>query len=403
MWAFCYLECMSAQRFEALLKSGDLEQGRVEAEAALQRNPADRRALLALAKLAALAGDEAKAESLLARVTGGTPDDEADAQLVRAALLMQRGDPKAAGVIYLKLAEDPPRAEALYGVGFLLAEAEENELARKALQKAVELEPEVGIYHFQLARVQFALGQLQEAFGHLETSLKLNPGHIPSYAVMAIALQAGGELDAAEDILRQGLKPFPDDPTLLQTLSNVLAGRQDIEGGAAVAEKLAQLQPNHPSAVGNLARFRMAQGRFREALSLCQALAERGQATVESRSVEAMIYEGMVPPDPEGAMEAWRAAMELGPDDWAAPNNLGNLLMRNEQLPDAVNQAREALEEAHRRDPDRPEPQLNLALLLAKHGDKPKAKELAQGLLGRGPALEASLRQQAEQLIQQLG
>ncbi|WP_224248581.1 tetratricopeptide repeat protein [Hyalangium gracile] len=395
---------MSTPRsFETLLKSGDLEMGRAEAEAALKRDPKDRRALLALAKLAALEGEEQRAEALLHQAAGGTRDDEADAMLVRAALLMRKGDPKAAGAIYLKLAEDPPRAEALYGVGFLLAEAEENELARKALQKAVELEPGMGVYHFQLARVLFALGQLAEAFEHLQTSLKLNPAHIPSYVVFAIALQAGGELDAAEDILRQGLKAFPEDEYLLQTLSNVLAGKGDIAGAADVAEKLAKLQPNHPSAIGNLARFRMAQGRFGDALSLCQALAERGQATVQSRSVEAMIYEGMNPPDPEGAAAAWRAAMELDPNDWAPANNLGNLLMRTPELPDAAKQARAALEEAHRRDPERPEPRLNLALACVKLGDKAKAKELAAELVGRGPTLEASIRQQAEQLLKQLG
>lgn len=393
---------MSPPHFEKLLKSGDLAQAKTEAEAALQRDPTDRRALLALAKLAAFAGDEAQAESFLQRASGGTADDEADAQLVRAALHMQRGEFQQAGDIYTKLAEDPPRPEALYGVGFFLAEAGHNELARKALQKAVELEPEVGVYHFQLARVLFALNELQGAFEHLELSLRLNPGHVPSYMVFAVALQAGGELDAAEDILRQGLKVAPDEPHMLELLSNVLAGKGDIEAAAQVAEALVKVQPNHPSAIGNLARFRMAQGQFAEALSLCHALAERGLATAQSRSVEAMIYEGMVPPDPEGAMAAWRAAMELAPQDWAPANNLGSLLMRTPELPDALNQAREALEEAHRRDSERPEPKLNLALLSVKLGDKARAKELAQQLLGSGPSLEPDLREQAQRLLKHL-
>ncbi|WP_224363776.1 tetratricopeptide repeat protein [Hyalangium versicolor] len=390
---------MSTPHYETLLKSGDLVQGRAEAEAALKRDPKDRRALLALAKLAAFEGDEARAESLLARAAGGTQKDEEDAMLVKAALLMRKGDPQAAGQLYLKLAEDPPRAEALYGVGFLLAEAEENELARKALQKAVDLEPQEAVYHFQLARVQFALGQMKEAFEHLETSLKLNPAHIPSYVVFAIAMQAGGELDAAEDILRQGLKAFPEDPYLLQSLCNVLAAKGDWAGAAEAAEKLASVQPNHPAAISNLARFRMVQRRFGDALSLCQALAERGMATVESRSVEAMIYEAMNPPDLEGAAAAWRAAMALDPKEWGAANNLGNLLMRMPELPDAAKQAREVLEEGLRRSPDRPELQLNLALACMKLGDKAKAKELAKVLVGRGPSLEESIRQQAEQLL----
>jgi tetratricopeptide (TPR) repeat protein len=395
---------MSTPRFETLLKKGELEQGRAEAKAALQSNPRDRRALLALAKLAALEGEEAQAESLLAQAAGGTADDEADAQLVRAALHMQKGEFEQAGAIYMKLSEDPPRAEALYGVGFFLAEAEQNELAKKALEKAVQLEPEVGVYHFQLARVLFALGELKKAFEHLETSLKLNPGHIPSYVVFAVALQAGGELDAAEDILRQGLKAFPDEPHMLEALSNVLAGKGDIEAAAQVAEQLATLQPNHPSAVGNLARFRMAQGRLADAISLCHALAERGQATAQTRSVEAMVYEAMSPPDLDGAEAAWSAAVELAPEDWSAANNLGLLLMRLPDQPEGTQRARAALEEAHRRDPDRPEPRLNLALACVKLGDKARAKELAKELVGRAPtSLDPSLREQAERLLKQLG
>lgn len=393
---------MSPPNFEKLLKSGDLAQAKKEAQAALQQNSKDRRALLALAKLAAFEGDEAQAESLLQVAAGGTPDDEADAQLVRAALYMQRGELQKAGDIYLKLAEDPPRAEALYGVGFFLAEAGHNELARKALQKAVAMDPEVAVFHFQLARVLFVLNDLKGGFEHLQTALKLNPGHVPSYQVMAVALQAGGELDAAEDILRQGLKAMPDEPNLLDTLSNVLAGKGDIEGAAQVAEALVKAQPNHPAAIGNLARFRMAQGKFADALSLCNALAERGLATAQTRSVEAMIYEGMVPPDPEGAMEAWKAAMDLDPKDWKPANNLGSLLMRTPELPDALIHAREVLEEAHRRDPDRPEPQLNLALLSVRVGDKSRAKQLATALVNRGPTLDPSIREQAQKLLKHL-
>lgn len=394
---------MSTPRFEALLKSGDLQQARAEAEAALKSNPADRRALLTLAKLAAFEGNEQQAESLLQRAAGGTTTDEQDAQLVRAALHIHKGEIEQAGAIYLKLSEDPPRAEALYGIGFMMAEAGQNELARKALAKAVELEPEMGVYHFQLARVLFALEDLKGAFEHLEKSLRLNPGHVPTYQVFAVALQSGGELDAAEDLLRQGLKAMPDEPGLLHQLSNVLAGKNDIAGAVQVAEKLAKTQPNNPSAVANLARFRMAQGKAVEALSLCAALAERGQASVESRTVEGLIYEAMDPPNIEAAILAWRSAMELDPSDWRPANNLGNLLMRLNDVPDALKLAQESLEEALRRSPGRVEAQINLAAVTLKLGDKARAKQLAQEVLAHGPTVDASIREQAQKVLKQVG
>jgi tetratricopeptide (TPR) repeat protein len=394
---------MSTPRYEALLKSGDVQQARTEAELALQRNPADRRALIALAKLAAYEGDAARAEKFLQRAAGGTAADEADASLVRAALLMQRGETSAARVLYTQLTQSqPPRAEAFYGLGFLLAEADDNAAAREALARAVELEPEGAIYHFQLARVLFALERLKEAFHHLEQSLRLNPRHVPSYLVFSIAMQAGGELDGAENILQQGLKLFPDEPHMLKALSNVLAAKGDLPGATQAAEALVRVQPDHPSALSNLARFRMAQRNFAEALALCRKLSDRGQATALSRTVEAQIYELHDPPDVKAAAAAWRSAMKLDPSDWGPANNLGLLLMVKPELPDAAKQAKEALEEALRRAPQQPEPQLNLALVSAQLGEKARARELAQGLVARGASLDPSLLEQAQRLLKQL-
>ncbi len=394
---------MSTPRYETLLKSGDVQQARAEAELALQRDPADRRALITLAKLEAFEGDAVRAEKFLQRAAGGTPADEADASLVRAALLMKRGEASAAKMLYTKLTQSqPPRAEAFYGLGYLQAEANDNAAARESLARAVELEPEVAVYHFQLARVLFALEQLKEAFHHLEQSLRLNPRHLHSYLVFAIALQAGGELGAAEDILRQGLKVFPDEPHMLKALSNVLAAKGDLPGATQAAEALVRVQPDHPSALSNLARFRMAQRNFGEALALCRKLSDRGQATALSRTVEAQIYELHDPPDVKAAAAAWRSAMKLDPQDWGPPNNLGLLLMVRPEVPDAARQAKEALEEALRRAPQQPEPQLNLALVSMQLGEKARAKELAQGLVARGASLDPSLREQAERLLKQL-
>lgn len=394
---------MSTPRFETLLKSGDVPQAKTEAELALQRNPADRRALIALAKIAAYEGDAARAEKFLQRTAGGTPADEADASLVRAGLLMQRGEASAAKVLYTKLTQSqPPRAEAFYGLGFLLAEADDNAAAREALARAVELDPDVSVYHFQLARVLFALEQPKEAFHHLEQSLRLNPRHVPSYLVFAIALQAGGELGAAEEILQKGLKVAPDEPHMLKALSNVLAAKGDLPGATQAAEALVRVQPDHPSALSNLARFRMAQRNFAEALALCRKLSDRGQATALSRTVEAQIYELHDPPDVKAAAAAWRSAMKLDPQDWGPPNNLGLLLMVRPEGPDSTKQAKEALEEALRRAPQQPEPQLNLALVSMQLGEKDRARELAQQLVARGASLDPAMLEQVQRLLKQL-
>ncbi len=394
---------MSA-RYEKLLKAGELALARTEAEAALRRDPGDRRALVVLAKLAAFEGDEARAEALLKQAAVGNGVGLAEADLVRAALLMRRGELQGARALYRQVSQaQPTRSEAFYGLGFLLAEAGEFKEACQALERAVELEPDVASFQFQLGRVLLALRRRTEAFDHLEQALRLNPKHLPTYQLYATALRLGGELVGAEELLREGLKTFPHEPHLLRALSQVLAAKGDLAGAVAAAEALARVEPNHPLTLATLARLRLAQRRLEEALDLCRALSERGQATAQSRTVEAMVHEAMNPPDVKAAIEAWRSAMELDPEDWAPANNLGHLLMRAQGWPDAARQAREALEEAHRRAPAQAEPRLNLALLCATQGDKDRARELASELVARGPGLNAKLREQAERLLKQLG
>ena len=395
---------MTTPRYEQLLKAGRLSQVRKEAEAALRQNPSDRGALLALAKLAAFEGEELKVEALLARASLGTAEDP-EARLVRAALLTRRGETRAAQALYQELTRaQPPRAEAFFGLGFLLAATGDYPGARGALERAVQLEPDVATHHFHLARVLFALRETQGGFQHLEKALRLDPRHAPTYLAWAVALQASGQLEAAEDILRQGLKIIPNDAFLLSGLSDVLAARGRISEAAAVAETLARQHPNDPASLVNLARFRLMENRFAEALSICQLLTSRGQATARSATVEAQVLESMAPPDVQGAINAWRLAMKLDPRDWGAPNNLGNLLLRvpDELVPDATTHAREALDEARRRAPQRPEPVLNLALLHARLGETDKARSLARELLALGRGLEKGLRQQAERLLEQL-
>ncbi|WP_426748226.1 tetratricopeptide repeat protein [Myxococcus faecalis] len=387
-------------RYDALLAAGELDQARREAEAALKRDASDLAARVALARLAAFDGNEAQAESWLAGVSA----EEPDVQLVRAALLTRRGDAAGALALYRKVAKArPQKAEAWFGQGYLLAEQGDNAGARTALEQAVKLSPGTAIHHFHLGRVLFAQENLKDGFHHLQESLRLNPRHGPSYLVLAVALQAGGELGAAEELLTTGIKALDGDPYLLNALCNVQLARGNLSGAVATAETLARVEPDAPAAQANLARLRLAQGRLTDALELCRKLASRGQATSQSRMVEGMALEAIEPVDIPAALTAWREAMKLDPDDWAPANNLGNLLMRipEDELPGAGQQALEALEEAHRRAPERPEPQLNLALVSARLGDKQRATRLAQSLL-KLERLDPEWREQAERLIKAL-
>lgn len=395
---------MTTQSMDALLKAGELDKARALAEAALRKNPEDRPALLTLAKLASVEGDWTRAEELVTRATRGGKAD-ADSLLVQAALAAQRGQVDPARSLYQQVISTakPPRAEAYFGLGYLLASLDDYAGARKALEKAVELEPEVAPYRFHLARMCFAQEDLKAALPHLEKALELNPLYPPVYVVWATVLQHLGELEKAEKLLRQGLELLPEDAELLNVLGNVLAARGDVPGAFGIARALAQAFPDDGAAQGNYARLLMATGHRAEALALCRELSKRGQATAQTKSIEAMVLECQDEPDVDGAVAAYREAMALDAGDWASANNLGNLLMRREggNPKQNVAEAIEALEEARRRAPSRVEPLLNLALAQARQGNKAKSKELASAVVKQSG--DKDLREQAERLLKSLG
>jgi tetratricopeptide (TPR) repeat protein len=396
---------MTTQSMEALLKAGELDQARALAETTLRKDKDDRSALLTLAKLATVEGEWQRAEELVKRATRGGKDNDADSLLVQAAVAAQREQVDLARSLYEQVIRTakPPRAEAHFGLGYLLASLNDFAGARKALAKAVELDPEVAPYRFHLARMCFAQEDLKAALPHLEKALELNPLYPPVYVVWATVLQNLGELETAEALLRKGLELLPDHPELRNLLGNVLAARGDVPGAFGIAQDLAREYRDDPGAQGNYARLLMATGHRKEALALCRELSERGMATAQTKSIEAMVLECEEPPDFAGAAAAWREAMALDAEDWGSANNLGNLLMRREDGEPGKNvtEAIAALEEARRRAPSRVEPVLNLALAYARQGDKAKSKALASAVVQQTP--DKDLREQAERLIKSLG
>lgn len=397
---------MTTPSFDALLRDGEVDRARTLAEDTLKSSPGDRKALLALARIATFDGDFTKAGTLAARATivGG---DDVDSLLVKAAVSAQvKQDIDEAVQLYqqaIGLAK-PPRAEAHFGLGMVLASAGQFVNAQKPLKKAVELEPKVGQFHFHLARVLLADEKLKEGLPHLEKAIELNPLYPPVYEACCFVLQEFGQVDAAENLLREGLKLMPNHPFLMGLLSNVLAAKGNAPEAMKLAQQLAAEHPGEPEAVGNYARMMMATGHPAAALELVQQLEAQGKATPQTRALEGQLLESKDPPDLDGAIAAYAAAAKADHKDWSSLNNLALVLMRRDgDEAENLGAAEEALQEAAMRARHRLEPLLNLALVYARQDRKDEAKEIAQDLVARAKASEVELKKQAEKLIKTLG
>lgn len=101
------------------------------------------------------------------------------------------------------------------------------------------------------------------------------PARLETWSYLAGAQAAAGHLDEAEATLRAGLKRFPDDALLLQSLGGVLYQQGRLKEADPVLRRAFALDPNRRKAANNLAVLLQRTGRVDEAIDVARALTKR--------------------------------------------------------------------------------------------------------------------------------
>lgn len=388
---------------EKLLAAGQLSQAHAEAKKVLARQPANREALVVLAKLALLQGNLPQAEELIAKAEAQGPTG--DTVLVRANVAAQKGQLEVALKAYQQvMAKEPKRAEAHFGRGMMLIKQDKTEQALESLARAAQLAPDNAVFRYRLGQVQLEAGKDAEGLATLRQVISQQPGFMPAYLSLSHALASRDDLTGAKRVLEHGLKQLPRHPRLLASLTVLSMALRDVNASYKAASALAAQRPRDPDAQANMAQLMLARGQFPQVLHLCRTMDSLGLATEALKMAEATCYEASEPPAYDKAVEAYEAGMGLAPDGWRAANNLGQLLLRmpaekeEQHLPRAIT----VLEEAIRRAPQQPEPQLNLALAFARAGQQAKAREQVKKVLALPLAETNEVREEALRLEQAL-
>lgn len=388
---------------EKLLAAGQVAQAGAEAQKILAKQPTNRDALVVMTKLALLEGQLPKAEALLAKAEAQGLGS--DTLLVRANVAAQKGQLDAALKAYLQvLGREPNRPEAHFGAGMMLIKQGKTEQALKALSKASQLDPANAVFRYRLGQVQLEAGKAEEGIATLREVISQQPRFVPAYLSLTHALASRDDLAGARAVLVQGLKAVPNQPRLLATLTVLSMALRDVRTSYQAASALAAQRPKDPDAQANLAQLMLARGQYAQALHLCRTMDSLGLANESLKMAEATCYEAEEPPAYDKAVAAYEAAMGLAPEGWRAANNLGQLLLRMpaEQADQHLPRAITVLEEAVRRGPKHPEPHLNLALALARAGQKPQAQEHVKQVLAMPLPEQDPMREEATRLAQAL-
>lgn len=169
-----------------------------------QSHPDCSEILLDRARLLALQGDPAAAETAFERYKELAPDDARGYAYFARFLLEQRQYPRADNTSALALEKNPsePAALALRGQLFVMKGAVKE--GTDLLEQACRIDPENVDANFQLGVLYDQANRHVDAAKHFERAVAINPGDASAWDYLALNLGAFGEADRAEEAYRKG-------------------------------------------------------------------------------------------------------------------------------------------------------------------------------------------------------
>tara|TARA_Y100001978_G_scaffold23136_1_gene19372 strand:- start:326 stop:2218 length:1893 start_codon:yes stop_codon:yes gene_type:complete len=213
-----------------------------------------------------------------------------------------------------------------------LGKLEEAEIYHR---KAIEINPDFAIAHYNMGNVLKDLGKLQDAELSYRKAIELNPKFAHAYSNLGILMKDLGKLQDAELSYRKAIEINPDFAMAHCNLGNVLKDLGKLQDAELSYRKAIELNPKFANAYSNLGIILSDLGSFKEA----------------EFSV--------------------RKAIELNPKDAILYTKLGGILKVLRKFKEAEFSVRKAIQI----NPDYAEAYLNLGIILSDLGKLKKAEE----------------------------
>jgi tetratricopeptide (TPR) repeat protein len=202
-------------------------------------------------------------------------------------------------------------------------------------RRTLEANPSSWMAHHNLGASQLNKpgGRLDEAVGHLEAALRLNPRYADAHNSIGVALKQMGRLDEASSHHEEAIRLKPDFAAAHNNLGAVRYLQERFDQAEAHYRKALEVSPGYADARRNLGLVLARTGR------------------------------------PAEALDHFRAALDLSPDSAEAHANLGSLLFRLKRYPEAIPH----LQDAVRLDPNHAAAHYELGNAFQEAGRLPEA------------------------------
>ncbi len=394
---------------EFRLEEKDFEAARNYYRRVLDKNPDHMQTLMKLAASFALEGREDEMFASLDRTLESHPR-AMEPRLVKARYFIARGDLEKAGVEFNALTHDQKQhPDALFTqAGFELAAGRHNQ-ALNTLEKLTRVRPNVSQYHYMKSKAYAGLGDLKQFTAELERAVELDPDHFYAKLALTRLNLVTGSTKQFRKHLAELKAVAPDNHDVMKL--EVADAEQ--RGDNARAERLLESLYKQAPTVGNvmaLATHREKVGDAKGAVAVLDSWLQDHHDDVQVRQKIAQVRGSSQ--DIDGAIEEYRAIVNLDDDNIVALNNLAwYLLERNPEealvhaqkafglSPESSSvldtlamaqlatgrlaEARRTIDRALELSPDSPELQYHEVRIRASEGDRAGAAESLAALLDR--------------------
>ena len=323
---------------EAYYQKGDIAKAKRYFEIAAKKNPENPkvRTGLALARLAT--GETERAIADLESAVGGG-DGDAEVVLISSLLSTKQFD-IAYGVITRMEKARSNDPNTLNMKGTILLARKKLPDARKAFERALEIQPGYFPASMNLAALDIAEKHFQAARTRYEKILEATPSNIEAMMALAkLEAASGKQRDAINWLERaKSMQPKAFAPNF--TLAQVFIEQRDYSKAISILQDALADQPQHPEALNMLGYSQLQAGQTGNAVSTYTKL-----AALYPRSAQALYGLGVAQSatnNQAGAIVTLQRAIDLQPDFPEAIATLVSLQIKAGQAADAMKTAGQA-------------------------------------------------------------
>jgi len=165
----------------------------------------------------------------------------------------QQGDLVGAETFYRRVLEVmPSQTDALHLMGVIHTQLGRPAQAVRLIERAIDSNPTVAMFHNSLGNARNALGQWNLAEASFQQAIELEPGFGEAHFNLSGVYARTGRSDLAETHARLALGLIPDNPAVPDHLASLLIQKGDFSQAVSLAQQSARLDPNHGSALLHL-------------------------------------------------------------------------------------------------------------------------------------------------------